>query len=83
MTETDDGATAKEQLEILIPEVVRAYASGEIAWSQLRHRYGVRDFGLLIQRVGEEGLHLPGASPDRPTHARNWLRAALTSEGAA
>lgn len=83
MINEDRSPTDEEQLEALSPEIVLAYANGEIAWSQIRRRFGVRDFGLLIRRVGEEGLGLPRAAPDRPTLARGWLREALQAKVAA
>lgn len=83
MTDQDRSRTADEQLKALTPEIVRAYADGEIAWSQIRRRHGVLDFGLPIQRVGEEGLHLPRAAQDRPSQARGWLREALQAQAAA
>ena len=82
MTDQDETLTAKQQLEALTPDIVRAYAGGELAWSQIRRRHGVLDFGLLIRRVGEEGLRLPRAATDRPTRARGWLRDALRAPAA-
>lgn len=78
----------EEQLAALTPEIVQSYAQGSLAWSQIRERYGVLDFGLLLRRVGEEGLRLPRAPAGRPSKAREWLREALAeaateSDGAA
>ena len=83
MTARDREPTAQDQLDALTPEVVHAYARGELAWGQIRRHYDVVDFGLLIRRVGGEGLRLPRAAPDRPTLARAWLREALQAQAAA
>ena len=66
-----------EQLSRLTAEVTRDYAEGRVTWSQLRDRLGVVDFSANLQRIGEEGLRLPQAAKDRPTHARGWMRQIL------
>lgn len=74
---TDSVLTNDQQRDALTEDVVRAYANGEIAWSQIRARHGVTSFSLLLRRLGENGLRLPRADPSRPTQARVWLREAL------
>ena len=69
--------TNEQQRNALTDDVVRAYANGEIAWSQIRAKHGVTSFSLLLCRLGESGLRLPRADPNRPTQARTWLREAL------
>ena len=66
-----------EQLSRLTSEVTKDYAEGRVTWSQLRDRLGVVDFSAVLQRIGEEGLHLPQAAKDRPTQARAWMRQIL------
>lgn len=65
------------QLAALTPEVMRAYSGGQISWREIRQRYGVLDFNLILQRLGEEGLKLPRSRADRPSRAREWLREVL------
>jgi hypothetical protein len=57
--------------------MIRDYAEGRLSWSRLRETTGVEDFGVILRRLGEEGLKLPRASRERPTQARLWLREAL------
>lgn len=74
------GATREEtarEAAALTPDVVRAYAEGQLAWSRIREELGVRDFGTLLRRVGEEGLRLPRAPRDRPSPAKAWMAAWL------
>lgn len=74
---TTDQVSEDRQLAALTPDVMRAYAEGALPWSQIRRRFGVVDFTLILRRLGEEGLRLPRADPDRATQARLWLREAL------
>lgn len=82
MTVSSDVSTEEQQLDALSPEVVAAYASGKITWSQIRERLGVLNFGLVLRRLGEENLRLPRAAANRPTQARAWLREALQQASA-
>jgi hypothetical protein len=81
MRERTGTARESEQLAALSPAIVAAYADGTLTWSQLRERFQVVDFGLLLRRLDEENRRLPRASPDRPTRARDWLREALDRAG--
>lgn len=70
------GATAEERAHdeaALTPDVVRAYAEGRLAWSRIREDLGVRDFGALLRRLGEEGLRLPRVPRDRPSAGKAWV----------
>lgn len=66
-----------EQLAALTPQVIKDYAEGRLSWSQIRRQLDVEDFGLILLRLGDEGLKLPRAPADRPTQARGWLREAI------
>ena len=72
----DKQAAAREHKR-LTRDLLTAYAEGRLSWSQIRCQTGVVDFGLVLQRLGEEGLRLPRADPNRPSAARLWLREAL------
>lgn len=74
---TVDVLNEERQLAALTPEVMRAYADGALPWSQIRQRFGVVDFTLVLRRLGEEDLRLPRARADRSTEARLWLREVL------
>lgn len=77
MSEAGAEMAKGQQLAALTADVVRAYAGGALTWSQMRERFGVVDFYLVLQRLAEEGLRLPRAPADRATRARAWLREAL------
>ncbi len=66
-----------EQLAALTPQVIKDYAEGRLSWSQIRRQLDVEDFGLILLRLGDEGLKLPPAPANRPTQARGWLREAI------
>ena len=55
----------EEQLKALTPEVVRDYAEGRIAWTQIRRRLGVTDCDLVLFRLGQDHLSIPRANPAR------------------
>ncbi|MFC7737668.1 hypothetical protein ACFQX4_17925 [Roseomonas sp. GCM10028921] len=61
-------------------DLIRAYAAGQISWSELRAQTGVEDFREVLQALGQAGLRLPRASRDRPTNARLWLRETLARQ---
>ena len=61
--------------------MIRDYAEGRLSWSRMREATGVEDFGVVLRRLGEEGLKLPRAPRNRPTRARQWLRDALAGAG--
>ena len=58
-------------------QVIRAFASGAITWHDLRGRFGVEDFTVVLRGLAAERLRLPRAAKDRPTPARAWLREVL------
>lgn len=81
--DNDPLPTSEQQLMALTPQVMRDYAEGRLNWSQIRRQLDVIDFGLVLRRLGEEGLSLPRAPSDRPTKARDWMRQILTNKNAA
>jgi hypothetical protein len=64
-------------------EIVRAYASGEMSWREIRERTGKEDFSILLEGLSKAGLRLPRAARDRPSQAKAWLAEALVATGAA
>lgn len=71
--------TRDDQLKLLTTEVVRDYAAGRTAWTQIRHRLGVVDYDLVLFRLGQEGLRIPRADPKVSELGLARLRTAMAA----